>query len=173
MTINFMVLGGPRSGTTWAANWLTTESTVCLHDPFLEYTLAELSQLYFPNKRLGISCTAAMLHPKWVNSHSCPKIMLYRQLSEINASLRELGLVELGEMRHLARIDALKGVKILPYEQLFHHKSAKAIAEYLGVPFDHTRFAVLRQMRVEPMWRHLTVGKRAVTELLAQIKEAR
>ena len=31
--IDFMVIGLPRTGTTWASNWLTTDSTQCYHDP--------------------------------------------------------------------------------------------------------------------------------------------
>lgn len=171
--ISFMVLGGPRSATTWAANWLTTDTTICLHDPLLEYTLAQLGQISFPGKRLGIACTASLMYPQWVNASKAKKIILYRSVPELNASLRNLGLVELDEMRHLARIQAINGATLLPYEQLFQPKSAAVIADYLGVPFDPARHDLLRQMRIEPFWRHLTVGREAVTDLMKQINEAR
>jgi hypothetical protein len=171
--ISFMILSGPRSASTWAANWLTTDTTVCLHDPLLEYTLPRLEQLSFPGKRLGISCTSAMLYPDWVNSHDCPKIILYRRMAEINASLNRLGLVQLGELQHMARIDAIKHKIVLPYEQLFTHKSAAAMAHFLGVPFDPVRHDLLMQMRVEPMFKHLHVGREAVTDLMKRINEAR
>jgi hypothetical protein len=174
--INFMVLGGPRSATTWAANWLTTDTTMCLHDPLLEYRIEVLQRLTFPGKRLGISCTSAVLYPDWVRGQKCPKLVLYRYVGDINRSLRELGLVELIESRHLARIDAIarmENTMAMPYECLFNPASAAKMADHLGVPFDVARHDLLRQMRVEPMWRRLNIGRRAVQDLIERIKEAR
>lgn len=171
--ISFMVLGGPRSATTWAANWLTTDTTMCLHDPLLEYTTERLMRLTFPERRLGISCTSAMLYPDWVNKQRCPKVILYRQVADINRSLRELGLVELIETRHLARITNIQGAMLVPYEYMFSPTGAKAISEHLGVTFDMARHNLLRQMRVEPMWNRLNVGREAVTQLIERIKESR
>lgn len=168
-----MVLGGPRSGTTWAANWLTTDTTMCLHDPLFEYTIAQLEQISYPGKRLGIACTSALMYPEWVNASKAKKIILYRSIEEINHSLHALGLIELGEVSHLGRIDAIKGVKLIPYEQMFNWKSAQVIANYLGVPADPARHDLLRQMRVEPYWKHLNVGRQAVTDLMKKINEAR
>lgn len=171
--ISFMVLGGPRSGTTWAANWLTTDTTLCLHDPLLEYTLLQLEQLCIPGKKLGVSCTALLMYPDFVNASPAKKIILYRNVSEINASLRALGLEELSEIKHLARFEALKDVNVFPYEQLFQPKSARVIAKFLGVPFDEGRHDLLRQMRIEPKWNQLNVGKQAVYDLAKRISEAR
>lgn len=171
--ISFMVLGGPRSGTTWAANWLTTDHTICLHDPLMEFTLARLSQLEYPGKRLGIACTASLLYPQWVNESKAKKLIVYRDVPSMNASLRALGLHEMHEARHLARIEALKGAMLVPYETLFQSKAAETIAEYLGVPFDWARHNLLRQMRIEPFWKSLNVGREAVTDLVKKINEAR
>lgn len=172
--INFMLLGGPRSATTWAANWLTTDTTVCLHDPLLEYRLEHLQRITFAHgQRLGISCTSSLLYPDWVNAQKCPKVILYRDVKEINRSLRELGLVELIESRHLARLDNIKGAMLVPYEHLFTSPGAQAIANHLGVPFDPVRHDVLMQMRIEPMFKRLNVGRQAVVDLIARIKESR
>lgn len=173
MAINFMVLGGPRSATTWAANWLTTDTTICLHDPLLEYPIQHLQRMTFDGKRFGISCTSALLYPDWVNAQKCPKVILYREIKEINRSLRELGLVELIESRHLARLNNIHGALIVPYEHLFSPTGAGVIAKHLGVPFDAYRHDVLMQMRVEPMWKRLNVGRQAVTDLIQRIKESR
>lgn len=172
--IHFMVLGGPRSGTTWAANWLTTDTTVCLHDPLLEYTVAHLQRMTFAgSKRFGISCTSAMLYPDWVNTQKCPKVVLHRNIGEINQSLRTLGLTELIPARHEARLAAVKDAMHIPYDYLFIPKIAKIIAKYLDVPFDPTRHDILMQMRIEPMWKHLNVGTEAATQLIKRITEAR
>lgn len=168
-----MVLGGPRSATTWAANWLTTDTTVCLHDPLLEYRIEHLQRLTFDGKRFGISCTSALLYPDWVNAQKCPKVILYRDVAQINRSLRELGLVELIESRHLKRLAAVKDAMFVPYEWLFDTVGAYTISKHLGLPFDAHRHDVLKQMRVEPMWKRLNVGRQAVLDLVQRIKEAR
>ena len=172
--INFMVLGGPRSGTTWAANWLNTDTTVCLHDPLLEYSTAHLHRMSFPGgKRFGISCTASTLYPEWVNMQRCPKVVLHRDIKEINLSLRNLGLVELIPSRHEARLAAINNAMHVPYEYLFTSVGASMIAKHLGVPFDPVRHDILMQMRIEPMWKHLNVGRQAAVDLINRIKEAR
>lgn len=172
--ISFMVLGGPRSGTTWAANWLTTSETICLHDPLLEFTPDRLMRMTFADgQRLGISCTSSTLYPEWVNAQRCPKVVLYRPVADINRSLRALGLVELIESRHLARLAAVKDALFVPYEFLFSTTGARQIAAHVGVPFDVARHHYLCGMRIEPSWRHLPVEKEAVNALLQRIAEAR
>jgi hypothetical protein len=168
-----MVLGGPRSATTWAANWLTTDKSVCLHDPLLEYRIEFLQRISFPGRSFGISCTSACLYPDWVNKQKCPKVVLVRDVREINNSLRELGLVELIESKHEARLAAVKDALFAPYEWLFDTVGAYTIAKHLGVRWDPYRHDVLKQMRVEPMWRRLNVGKDAAKQLIKRITEAR
>lgn len=153
---------------------MTTDTTICLHDPLLEYTLPNLQRLTFSDgRRFGISCTSSVLYPDWVNAQKCPKVVLYREVSEINRSLRELGLVELIESRHLVRLSNIKGALLVPYEQLFTQTGARAIAKFLKVPFDAARHDVLMQMRIEPHWKRLNVGRQAVIDLIQRIKESR
>jgi hypothetical protein len=173
MAIDFFVLGGPRSATTWAANWLTTDSTFCLHDPLLEYSIRQLDNLTTPGRRIGISCTSSVLYPDWVNGVDVPKVILYRDLEEINRSLRALGLVELEKISHLSRLDAIKKATMFDYRQLFIPSGAKAIADILGVPWDPYRHDLLIQMNVQPQWRTLRVGKQAAKDLIKRIQEAR
>lgn len=174
MAIDFMLLGGPRSATTWAANWLTTDTTVCLHDPLLEYKIEYLQRITFSHgRRFGISCTSACLYPDWVNAQKCPKVILIRDVREINRSLRTLGLVELIPRKHEARLAAIKDAMFVPYEWLFTPSGASNIAKHLGVPFDEVRHDILKQMRVEPMWNRLNIGKDAVKQLVNRIVEAR
>ncbi len=172
--ISFMVLGGPRSATTWAANWLTTDTTICLHDPLLEYTTEQLMRMSFSDGRaFGISCTSSCLYPEWVNAQKCPKVILFRNVQDINRSLRQLGLVELIEDKHYGRLVAINDAMMVPYEQLFARTSARVIAKHLGVPFDAARHDVLRQMRIEPMWNRLNVGREAAEALVKRIVESR
>lgn len=166
--ISFMVLGGPRSATTWMANLLTTDSTWCIHDPFLEYTLDQITQIYIPDKKIGISCTAALLHTDWVNKQDCPKIILYRHPREINESLRALGMTELEQTKHHQRINAVKSI-MYPWDAVFLPNIAKEICAKFGVPFDIYRFRELVKMNIQPQWNKLPVGKAALEELNATI----
>lgn len=166
--INFMVLGGPRSATTWMANLLTTDNTWCIHDPFLEYTLDQITQIYVPNKRIGISCTASLLHADWVNSQKCPKIILYRHPREINACLVALGMTELEPAKHHQRVNAVKAA-MYPWDAVFRQNIAKEICRNFDVPFDIYRFRELVKMNVQPQWNRLPVAKAALEELNATI----
>lgn len=168
-----MILGGPRSATTWAANWLTTDTSICLHDPLLEYESTYLARMTFPGRRLGIACTSSSLYPDWVNAQKCPKVVLMRNVNDINRSLRELGLVELIPSKHEARMAAVEKAMFVPYEWLFVPTAARVIAKHLGLHFDPPRHDLLKQMRVEPMWSHLNVGKEACKALIKRIMEAR
>lgn len=172
--IHFMVLGGARSATTWAANWLTTDTTICMHDPLLEYEPAQLERMSFRGgKRFGIACTGSTLFPDWVNSLKCPKVVLVRDVREINNSLRALGMIELIPARHEARLAAIKNAMFVNYDDMFALSKAACIANHLGVPFDIDRYDILRQMHVEPMWAHLNIGKGAAMTLVKKIQEAR
>jgi hypothetical protein len=168
MSLSFMVLGGPRSATTWMANLLTTDHTWCIHDPFLEYTLDQVTQLYVPEKRIGISCTASILHPEWVNVQRCPKIILYRDPDEINASLRQLGMIELEITKHNIRMHGIKA-PMYRWENVFKQHVAKDICDRFSVPFDIYRFRELVKMNIQPQWNRLPVGKEALVQLQAAI----
>ena len=173
--IKFMVLGGPRSATTWCANWLTTDTTMCLHDPLLEYTRRNLDLLTVPGKQVGISCTSALLFPEWLEKHPAPKVVLYRPIEEINMSLEQLGLPVLDPAEHHKRIrTALAyGAHLYYYEDVFRSESAQEIWKHLlpHVPFDYHRHDLMAQFNVQPQFRRLPVSKDAVADLVQRSKE--
>jgi hypothetical protein len=162
--LSFMLLGGPRSATTWMANLLTTDTTWCIHDPFLEYTLDQTTQLYVPGKRIGIACTASILHPEWVNQQRIPKIILYRDPLEINESLRQLGMIELETTKHHTRLQTIRA-PMYKWDEVFKEHVARDICERFGVPFDSYRFRELVKMNIQPQWNRLPVAKEALIEL--------
>src|SRR5437773_11222101 len=101
-----MVLGMPRSGTAWAANWLSTDHTLCYHDPLWHRYYTELDEIE-STKRLGVACTGLALFPDFVNGHPARKVILRRPIGEVNASLTAMGTEPLA-----ARwVDALDGIK--------------------------------------------------------------
>lgn len=170
-----MVLAGPRSATTWIANYLTTDTSLCLHDPLLRYTPAQLDQMSIPGKLLGISCTCAPMYPEWVLANQCRKVVLYRDADEMNASLRRLGLRELDKAEHLKRLIALDvpGTRWFDWTDVFQQKSAKALFEYLlpGRPFDANRHHELMQMHIQPRFADLEIQTEAVKALNERVRK--
>lgn len=167
--ISFMVLGGPRSATTWVANLLTTDHTLCLHDPLLEYTRAYLDQIVIPGKKLGISCTSALLFPEWLAAHRAKKIILYREPREINVALEQLGLTPIDPHKHAARLNLLPDVRVYHWESVFHGATAAAICRYFDVPFCPHRHNELRGMNIQPQLNRLPLGGEAVQELSERV----
>ena len=86
-----MVLGAPRSGTAWAANWLTTERTLCMHEMLFTHTPEQLDAV--PCDRiLGLADTGLALFPEWLAAHPAKKVILHRDSREITASLHRAGM---------------------------------------------------------------------------------
>lgn len=152
--LEFMVLSAPRSASTWVANWLTTGTTLCLHDPILEHRPEELDA-YACDRRLGIACTGLPLLPDWVNRHAARKVIVHRDLGEVNNSLESCGLTRLSQ-RWDGVLDRLHGFHVY-YTDLFQAESAAAIADALDIGFDRVRHAQLVAMHVEPQFERINI----------------
>jgi hypothetical protein len=166
--IEFMVIGAPRSGTTWAANWLTTDTTLCIHDPLSKYGLLELDNIPTGGKKLGVSCTGLGMFSKWVNGHTAPKVVLHRSVEEINLSLHKLGLPPL-DPRWPDWLHSIAGWHI-PWDFLFH-EPAKVYEYLLNKPFDYQRYAELRAMLIEPHVQHIHQDPKVLQELISGLQQ--
>jgi hypothetical protein len=165
--IEFMLLASPRSGTTWAANWLTTDTTLCLHDPLFTHHYSDLDQIK-SNKRLGVSCTGLCLFPDFVNSHPARKVILHRDLREINRSLDAIGFPMITQQQH-DKIDQIDGLHF-DYKDIF--TKPRSIYEYLtGLPFDEERHALLLDIEMQPKFSGLKVGKEVTRRLIKEMME--
>lgn len=145
--IQFMILGAPRSGTAWAANWLTTERTLCLHDMLFTHTIEDLDVLAC-NRVLGLADTGLMFFPDWLRSHPAKKVILHRDPKEITTSLKRAGM-EVMRFDWRAKLNDINGMHV-DWKVLFegpeiihHHLFGK---EY---PFDQERHAVLAKLNVQ------------------------
>lgn len=146
MRLDFIVLGLPRSGTTWLANLLTTQQSLCLHDPFA-HLLPE--QIKGDGRRLGVSCTGLCLMPSLLASQRCPVVVIERDVADCDASLAEIGLGSAAPIKpHLDRVQA----KRFAFSDLWDEYQARRLWIYLlpGIPWDGPRYRLLRDMRVEP-----------------------
>jgi hypothetical protein len=146
MRLDFIVLGLPRSGTTWLANWLTTDRTLCLHDPF---SRALPEDWRFDHRKRGISCTGAYMLPKWLGQHHCPRVVIERERSACDASLRVMGLPDITDDM-VAALDAVDAPRFA-FADLWNEGKAKGLWKYLvpGVAFDALRYRQLRGLNVQ------------------------
>lgn len=171
--IEFMVLGAPRSGTAWAANWLTTERTLCLHDIMFDHTLDQVDSL--PCDRvLGLADTGLGLFPDFLLRHPARKVVLHRNPAEINASLRNAGLPKVN-------IDWYAGLRNLTGDNVMHvewdvlFKGPQIIHHFLfgsRFPFDQVRHALLAKMNVQMDFEKIDPDPKATREMIKRIREA-
>jgi len=146
--LEFMIIGMPRSGTTWAANWLTTDKTICLHDPLWTHHYTEWDNLADKiGKRVGISCTGIGFWPHWLNDHPARKVIVHRPVDEINMSLRRINKECWDTPMNLGYI---KG-RHVDWQDLFN--DPEPIWNHLlpDIPFNQQRHKLLRQMKIEPV----------------------
>jgi hypothetical protein len=164
--IEFMVLAAPRSGTTWVSNWLTTDKTLCLHDPLWTHHYSDLDKIQ-SSKALGVACTGLYMFPDFVNNHPARKIILHRDEKEINESLKAIGLPELSNTEsHLNKIIGWH----MDWKQIF--TDPKTIYEYLtDLEFDKERHEFLTGIEMQPDFEGLKVGKEVTLSLIRELQE--
>ena len=166
--VEFMVLSAPRCASTWCSNWLTTDTTLCLHDPLFTRHYLDLDDIR-TTKRLGVACTGLAYFPEWVNAHPARKIVLHRDINEINESLEAIGLSEIS-VDFILKLESIDAIH-LPWTDLF--EKPKFIYEtLLELPFDAERHALLKEIEMQPNFEGLTVGKNVTRKLLAELRQA-
>jgi len=170
--ISFMVLSAPRSGSTWASNWLTTTEQLCLHDPIFEHSVDELDSLNYKRRRYGVACTALPLLTDWVNQHRGPKVILHRPLSEVNASLEAIGLTALGSAWQ-GVLERIEGFHIY-YKDMFRAGPAQMIWEHLcpQLPFDRHRHELLTAMHIDPHFPRVRINPERARDFRDQLTRA-
>lgn len=168
--IDFMIIGLPRSGTTWAANFFTTERSLCLHDPLYTRHYSDLDFIRSEREKVGVSCTGLWRFPSFVNAHKARKIILRRNLDEVNASLSAIGLPGCTEddLFQLANIDG----EHYAFSDLFVPFYAERMCDYLGLPWDAERHAELVQIEMQPKFSGLTINKDVTRRLVAELQGA-
>lgn len=145
-----MVIGAPRSGTAWASVFLTTEHSVCLHDPLWDHYYKDLDKIPCAGKQLGIACTGFGFYPEWLNHHPARKVVLHRELSELVASAKRLGMPP-PEATLLAKLHQIQGLHV-DWTDLF--ENPLPLYEYLlRAPFvDRERHRQLVALKITSRW---------------------
>jgi hypothetical protein len=148
--IDFLVLGLPRSGTTWLANWLTSAGALCLHDPFARLLPEDVEAQRPDGQRLGVSCTGAFMLPSWIAQQDCPTAIIERDPAACDRSLSKIRLPAASYLR--PALDATAGRR-WAFADLWDEDRAAELWAFLrpDAPFDSPRYRLLRAMRVEPV----------------------
>lgn len=166
MMIEFMILGLPRTATTWAANWLTTDTTICLHDPLNNWHYSELDALE-SRKVIGVSCTGLFRFTDWLNNHPARKVIIHRPIEQINADLRRMGLPDVTK-KCAFDLGRIKGTHH-DWRDIFDNPAP--IYEFLlQRPFDQERHAELKQIEMQPAFAGLSYNPEAIKRLIAEFQ---
>ena len=166
--MDFIVTGLPRSGTTWVANWLTTDTTLCIHDPLYKYHLEDLDNIE-TNKKLGISCTAIWRSLEFLKNHPAKKLIIHRDLNEVNDSLsNEMGVPTISKEKADSLSD-IYGIH-LSFVDLFNPVIAKEVYEtLLEKQFDEERYAHLVELNIQPNFGKVSFDKAALNDFRQRI----
>jgi hypothetical protein len=151
--LDFIVVGLPRSGTAWMANLLNVDNiSYCVHDPLIDYRLDQLDEKIVSKDettKVGVSCTGLWYYSDWLNKHKAKKLVIHRNLRDINESLKEIGLPTLN-FNDSSYLRKVKGLYV-EYEDLFDIRSIKYIWSYLTDMdnFNEDRFNILKNLNVQ------------------------
>jgi hypothetical protein len=149
MSLAYRIFSLPRSGSSWVANWLTDNRTICWHDP-CEWAFPSDIERWAAGMSLpaGICCTGSWVHSDWVPA--VPTFMLVRPVSEVQESLQRIGLPPLPD-KLIDEFEALPFPRV-SLKKLLTKKGAEELFRSIlpGMPFDWARHACLVKMNVQP-----------------------
>lgn len=174
--LDFMIIGLPRSGTTWVANFFCTERSLCFHDPL--YTThyedwdTELRAKSPEGAEVGISCTGIWRWADWVNDHPAKKLILHRDLGEIEKSMADIGLPGL-EPGSEEKLNSIIGLHV-PWTDLFDEAQMFLIWHHLigNSHFPSCRHQELVNIEMQPKFSGLSVGSEVTRRLQEEIQRA-
>lgn len=156
-----MVIGLPRSGTAWASNWLTTEHSLCHHDPEIRFSMDALDAMESP-RTMGIASTSAWLSVGWVNAHPAKKVILHRDPEQIADSIERMGFSPM-------TFPSLEGIHGLHLHWTALWENPRVIWDHLmASPFDAERHALLKELNVQVDFDRVTVDKAIAARYLAK-----
>lgn len=154
----FVITGYPRSGHGWLATFLYTGGRVVSHEGALQFLNGSRTtrQAHVAVLRaLDGDCSSSwLMYPDLLKL--VPRVVIIeRPLAEVRESyLRVLPEAEAFLDETLEQLQAgfnemaRHGALVLPYEQAYDLQTVERICGYVGVDFDLTRFALMRNLRV-------------------------
>lgn len=157
--MRFALLALPRSGTTWASNWLSDGGVLCHHDPLAWAAPDELFEMDD-----GIACTGLYLRPDLIKRLDCPVVCLWREPAEVNASLARIGMPSMPPWA-VERLRAVKG-NWFEYRALFDARAHRIWKILRGDGFSPERHRALVKMNVQPQYARCAPDPRLLREFV-------
>ncbi len=162
--IEFMVIGPPRSGTTWSANWLTTDTTLCIHGPSGKIHRSLWDKIE-SKRTIGIADTVISRFYEWLNKHPARKVILHRSSKEVCESV---GMQLVPD--DVWCLDKVHGMHV-DYLELFNNP--KPIYEFLlQKEFDSERHIMLKSFQINTMSHKVKLDKNIFLQLMEDLKNA-
>jgi len=159
--IDFLVIAAPRSGTGWAANWLTTDSTLCYHGLSARTSMDDWATLK-SDRMLGSAETALWWASGKLNAHPARKVILHRPAHEICESLQMPELMpRVRDMQ--SALHSIDGMHV-QWTQLFENP-APIYEHLLQRPFDAQRHAELMRLQVTCLPKRATFDREHVRRM--------
>lgn len=153
------MLALPRSGTAWAANWLSCDGVVCIHEPLTDALPENFGDI-------GIACTGTWLDRNFLDRQTCPRIILERDVGEINASLESIGLpCVTGEMVRL--FNAIPGPRF-HWTTLFEHPDRLWTILRPESSFDRRRHRSLCELNIQRNFKSWRPDPRIYAEMFSR-----
>lgn len=154
----FFICALPRSRTSWLANFLTWGPAFCFHEPVVGMSsVRELRALFESTGRelVGSSDCGNLYIADQLKAEfpGCQFVTVHRNLDECRQELMAMGLPDNGTLEDASsRLDRLS-VDALRIEvaDLSDPNQAEELCDYVGVPWDPLRFAMLSTLNVQPM----------------------
>lgn len=167
--MDFLILGYPRSATTWLANLFTTDRSFCLHDPIATMTLEEIDSFRSPGRLVGAACTGLWMLPGWVDTQPCPKVVIVRDKVECDASLVSIGMTAIPESIY-SRLFEFDAHRML-FHKLWDEEYMALVWAYLlpEVPFDRERYRMLRTFSIQPQFEETAVDPKKMNAFFHKI----
>lgn len=150
---DFLILSLPRSRSAWLANFMTTDTTLCLHDPtgmlVSGETLPDVSA-----KIYGWADTALGMTPDIVRSLEARTLIIERDPEDVIAAVEQMGLpIPIDRVRGavMSQVQSLKEIRGLRvrFEEIDNRLGGIWSFLTLGQPFDGDRANLLKQFDVQ------------------------
>lgn len=169
--IDFMIIAAPRSGTAWAANWLTDHHSFCFHDPLFERHYEDLDQLEADGRLVGIACTGLANFPEYLKAHPAKKVVLHRRQDQVNDSCTALGFPPVPQ-KFFESLESITDALHVPWTYLF--SKPEHIHRFLfgGRPFDRRRHAQLIGLNVQRDLAQIRPNQAATRRLIQEMSHA-
>lgn len=147
--MRFAIVACPRSRTAWLANLLTTDKSVCYHEPLSGLSsMDELALILNTGERVGVSDTMLGMYDLKMFDKV---VVVHRPYEEICQSLKRLGLNTNHFIWELhQKLPSIRGLHI-QYQDLAAYKTCREIYQYClpGEDLSLARWTILNRLNVQ------------------------